>query len=570
MITSIGIENFRAFGERMDIPLRPVTLFFGANSVGKSTILNVFNLFKQSIDYGEKGRVLVPRVKGGIRDLGSYQDFVNDHDVSKNIKIEIGYESKYQYYVDAFVANGVTVEYEFNFSAQSREIGFASLTFKYRGEMLARFEPVDKLPYFLLKDSYNNGYDPSRSSEHVLICTEITSDLDFWDKILQMDAKRGFELLDEEEAKRKADWRLSLWELRAELKSIERSNIKAIERSNNIVFELKSLIKGSRLARSLLDFEQNDVENTDPLALLKRVIDLQRVIESMEFFCKERSPKNLAELASHLIGKIALPHNGLALRPIRFDQALSDIMSLARLRLPLDVLRGLDVLCIGLNRDFSSLLPLGPFRNAPERFYMFSGTRPSSVGRKGESLSDLIFKDQDVLLKTNKWLQRLNLGYEMNVRPLGENNPDLYEVLLRDISREPSVEVNLTDVGFGVSQILPFVVQAVSASNQIISIEQPEVHIHPKLQADLGDLLAEVANSDRNVQLLIETHSEHLVLRLQKLIRDGKLSKDKVAIINITKGPSGSTAQHMLMDDSGEFLTEWPGGFFTERLNELF
>ena len=70
----------------------------------------------------------------------------------------------------------------------------------------------------------------------------------------------------------------------------------------------------------------------------------------------------------------------------------------------------------------------------------------------------------------------------------------------------------MPDVGFGVSQLLPFIVQSLVAEKQIISIEQPEVHVHPKLQADLGDLLAAAIKKENPNQFLIETHSEHLIL----------------------------------------------------------
>ena len=111
--------------------------------------------------------------------------------------------------------------------------------------------------------------------------------------------------------------------------------------------------------------------------------------------------------------------------------------------------------------------------------------------------------------------------------------------------------------------------QSLSSQEQIISIEQPEVHIHPKLQADLGDLLAETIRDPYSHQFLVETHSEHLILRLQRLVRQGNLTPDDVSVIYVSRGVEGSTAKRLHLDENGRFVDDWPGGFFAERLREL-
>ena len=138
-----------------------------------------------------------------------------------------------------------------------------------------------------------------------------------------------------------------------------------------------------------------------------------------------------------------------------------------------------------------------------------------------------------------------------------------------DKRRKPPVEVGISDVGFGISQLLPFIVQSLVSQKKIITIEQPEVHVHPKLQADIGDLLAEAIKKPKSNQFIIETHSEHLVLRLQKLVRTGKLKPKDISIIYVTRGKDGSDALQLRVDEEGDFIDEWPEGFFSERLIEL-
>ena len=104
---------------------------------------------------------------------------------------------------------------------------------------------------------------------------------------------------------------------------------------------------------------------------------------------------------------------------------------------------------------------------------------------------------------------------------------------------------------------------------QIISIEQPEVHVHPKLQADIGDLLAAAIKKSNPNQFIVETHSEHLILRLQRLVRKQQIKPEDVSVIYVSRGPEGAKAERLHLDEDGDFIDEWPNGFFAERLNEL-
>ena len=139
----------------------------------------------------------------------------------------------------------------------------------------------------------------------------------------------------------------------------------------------------------------------------------------------------------------------------------------------------------------------------------------------------------------------------------------------KERANQELVNVALPDVGFGISQLLPFVVQSLVSAKQIISIEQPEVHVHPKLQADLGDLLAEAIQKPRQNQFIIETHSEHLVLRLQRLVYEKKLKPEQVSVIYVSRGPEGAETQRLRLDEDGDFIDDWPNGFFPERLREM-
>jgi hypothetical protein len=160
------------------------------------------------------------------------------------------------------------------------------------------------------------------------------------------------------------------------------------------------------------------------------------------------------------------------------------------------------------------------------------------------------------------------------------------EIHLRD--KDKGTTVSLQDVGVGVSQVLPVIINAFGKQNEFIAIEQPEIHIHPALQAELGDLFIESALGENKNTFLLETHSEHLILRLLRRIRetaegdmedwpedlrkacpDGIRPED-VAVLYVEPGEEGAKVIELPITPDGDFSRPWPGGFFGERSKELF
>ena len=176
---------------------------------------------------------------------------------------------------------------------------------------------------------------------------------------------------------------------------------------------------------------------------------------------------------------------------------------------------------------FSGICYLGPRREYPRPHYIWEGNHPDGVGQHGREMVSALFSGRLQLLNLDeqvpRWLKHLNLidSYRLVSVSDRENG---YEFLVK--KHKGGTEVRLTDVGFGVSQVLPVIVLCYYVpEGSILILEQPEAHLHPNVQAKLADVLIDVVKN-RNIQIILESHSEHLLHRLTRRIAEGKFSAE--------------------------------------------
>ncbi len=228
---------------------------------------------------------------------------------------------------------------------------------------------------------------------------------------------------------------------------------------------------------------------------------------------------------------------------------------------------------------FSGIAYLGPLREYPKRSYVWAGESPLDVGRRGElavpallasrSMGRVISpgprkRRQTVEERVGYWLQRMKLVDSFMLEPLAENRK-VYE--LRVSTRSGGPQVLIMDVGFGVSQILPVLVLCYYVpEGSIILLEQPEIHLHPSVQADLADVLIDVVNN-RNVQIIVESHSEHLLRRLQRRIAEEELAADKAALYFCRIEGGESQIERLHLDLFGN-ITNWPQDFWADEMSD--
>ena len=234
---------------------------------------------------------------------------------------------------------------------------------------------------------------------------------------------------------------------------------------------------------------------------------------------------------------------------------------------------------------------LGPLREAPSRDYLWERSRPADIGEKGErTIAALISSEQrqywQNLAKYKKkwplgyivahWLRELSLLEDFKVSEIAEGS-NRYEVRVQTARRSPSVL--LTDVGFGVAQVLPVLTLLYYVpEGSTVLLERPELHLHPMAQAELADVIIHSA-THRNIQVILESHSEHLLLRMQRRIAESKAEQqqsegtshqvvaDNFKFYFCRRDKRVSRIQELELDSYGNILN-WPENFFGDAFSE--
>jgi predicted ATPase len=221
---------------------------------------------------------------------------------------------------------------------------------------------------------------------------------------------------------------------------------------------------------------------------------------------------------------------------------------------------------VALEEVFKNSFYIGPLRAEPRRVYVTSGETPQDVGLRGERSVDVLKSvsgDPDqisrLFKKVSHWLSKFDMALDVNLRQLTDGY-----FFVELTNPHTKVPVNLADTGFGGSQVLPVIVQGFYAPDQsLLMFEQPEIHLHPRSQATLGDLFIDIA--DDNKRLIVETHSEHMISRVQRRIAEGTVRREDVAIHYFEPNEGGTRVFEIKLNEDGQFVDDGlPENFFAE------
>jgi len=444
MLKKLQIKNFKGWEDTGEIRMAPITLFFGANSSGKSSIGQFLMMLKQTVESFDLGAVLFPGGNRSAVQLGSFRDMVHHHDLRRRI------------------------------------------SFSYQWDLESEISFVDPI---------------SRSNF------------------------RGSELH---------------FEAIAGIGESAQSSIELISMSYRLIEANSEVLR--------VGMERQDKGG------YKMV--------SEGFVVKRRQEGRKWSLGA--------PRHFYAF-PDRVGLYHQNADSVPLLNLEHEKL-------------FSSLFYLGPLRTKTDRLYPSSETKPESVGYSGENTI------MAMIAANHRWynfsenqrkkqiegvvaseLKNMGLLEDISIKRIPPDRRE-YEVKVR--TRGSLDLVDLPDVGFGISQVLPVLVQCFYAPrNSIIIMEQPEIHLHPSAQSALADVMIDViksreAGENRNIQLIIETHSEHFLRRLQRRIAEGVITAQQVAAYFADTSKSSATLEPLQIDMFGN-ISNWPEDFFGDQMEDI-
>lgn len=554
MLTAIRLGNFKAFADTQRIPIRPLTLIFGANSSGKSSIIHSFLLAHHAID---KGILDVHRteVGGDAVDLGGFRQYVHRRD--SNRRVEWAVELDVAYLKRRLV------------------------------ELLA---PVHRVAVSVtIGIQLDNEGNPVQGAAPEVQSYEIEAD---GSSVLKMSRRRdGTMRMD----------RLS---------------------HDHPVFRevLRAIVETSTTTPSLLPSDFEGLSGA-----------VEAIVPGLDARVQRFLPSGLSR-----VEKKSSTMDQPTLFPVSRGRREEDLADALRFFLPRTVNDMMSGLFEAISKELSRVSYLGPLRSYPPRHLAFSQHHDPNWHAGGGYTWDIVRKDSHIRSMVNEWLgspNRLQTPYELVIRELvgtdqlerlyfdrigelaeeqltaddeseSDEAPDGIWTIIRDpeteakrfrekishsdidrlneltlIDRRFNTRVSHRDIGLGVSQVLPVLVSAYAHSNKIIAIEQPEIHLHPALQADLGDVFIESALGDRRNTFVLESHSEHLLLRIMRRMRETAKREKKIqfdvtpadVMVLFVERVNGKTlVREMPLNEYGELVKAWPGGFFEEGFKEVF
>ena len=642
VLTGITIKNFKNTNDPIHIDFKPITLLFGPNSAGKSTIIQALHY---AYEIFERANINADTtiLGGDTLNLGGFKRLIYNHDLSLPMSLSFNLNL-----TDIDISDWC----DFNYNKQNKEISVNSVfnsstalkvkycddTDSYNTNTFARsshiYENTSTSLPVKKKEIKENIILNADKIKNAILKIKIQWDLQLeipivkeyeihinGTKILQIylssdkkitscdifyhDIFSGIDSFIQEifnESKEKAD--------------IEQEKIreKEIDESNKQEKIIKQEKIFSEQLKSLDSQHANEIDVNHKAKLQKDAIKILH--NKNEFLNKHKQTKNekwdLDETEAfneykkenisygktiittvEINQKSALPNWDQAiLFKLDIDNSIND----KNLNTLLDTIGGVIIAPGNILRScLRKFSYIGPLREIPPRNYSPRLSPNKSRWSSGIAAWDILYnKDKTFLETLNYWIgkERLDTGYKIEIKKIIEINPDINisdelikklpikkKLILRELTS--NIEVYPQDIGVGISQVLPIVVGILNAEDGIFAMEQPELHIHPALQVALGDIfISQVNNNTKDVCFVIETHSEHLLLRFLRRIRettDNELPSDidsftpeQLAVYFIDNDSNIMPITKIGIDKDGDFQTNWPKGFFIERGEELF
>ena len=612
-LTRLEIENFKGIGERQVIEIRPITLLFGPNSAGKSTILQAVEYLHQVL----QGNLLDSDTNSASEAGQEWSDFeslVHCHNLKKVIRIKADVRLNENFYDEYFPINWATQkdsippEHELP-SEEHAFLGrewFVGLPINYitGNPQISKVTDVAVAIEVAWKDASNQIFPKMSSAylrsleidinnQHIITIRPRQPSLLYGKTIIEVNY--GHYLLNGSDSVNEAVYRLpdhsNIYNLQEKKKKWPLEHGEEVDAQDNDVEGNKSDQSGRDVISPFFKeiFEVIYENNSELDEIVPEVIGKLSISEfdlnslaSYEFYPNKDSN----------VAGTSFPINFVSTNPnaskeggrwLRLQEIFSELISAP-------IKSTLGATDASSASSFSPSSVIGPLRSIPPR------------GKSGTILDDT--DDLKSIQEVNHWLEnRFELDYAIKrfksklvpevaskttkgLEDYISNRSSQDEAITKLYDKRRDIYLDFVDVGVGISQLVPVIVAAIYADGNfgLIKIEQPELHVHPTIQVKLGDLFIESAREHEGMEriFLIETHSEHLLLRLLRRIQEATdnelppntvgLKAEDLSVIYVepvrTEKRIRTRVKRMKVDKTGEF--DWPNGFFDERYGELF
>lgn len=519
MIDSIAVKNYKAFRDAK-LEVKPITILLGANSVGKSSLLQLFLLLKQTATFGAKSDKVPLKMYGPFTNMGSFENLFHNKNSKEVIEISISFKS------EKLLKEISTLHKDFIKFINSIPYFFPVKKFldiRQPSEISAR------------KEMTTNRASFQRRTKDIINILKSERMQDYRDTLAFV-ARNQTEIAPNDVFNSSFESFMATYDFLSSFATVTKMEQSQCTVSYTLCLKDKRL-KVCGLKLSVNDKLMFDFDSLEPL---KVVAPSSKVTDSDALYVKQcfNTYTNIFDVFS-----------GNKANGEKSSTLANYIVAVVNIFLKY------------LKNEFnpSAIQHIRPLRANPQRYYVIDDEKltPYASTLDGDRLIEILRDNETVKEKVNDWLKKYNLSIKI------EQSEDVIHhiKIVQD-----NVELDIPDVGFGISQILPILVQAYcSPKNTITIIEQPEIHLHPILQADVADLLRQSASIEKPI--IVETHSEYFLRRIRRRVATKEMSSSDVSIYLLsgkTKDRDYTEMKRLDMSETGTF--EWPSDYYDGEL----
>ncbi len=574
-ITALRVGKFKAFADTQYIPLRPLTLIFGANSSGKSSILHSLLLSHHAIQTGELD-VHWTKAGGESVDLGGFGQYIHKRNINSEVEWAVDIDPKKINLADQELINLLK-------NVQKLTVGVSIGTRGGKGQVRVRS--------FFIEGDGRRILNMSSRPKGRLQLDSLDDEHPIMRELIKaiLEANTFREVSDEAYEEIKAIINLLVPEITARVSRFLPTKIQVGEEGDNPHYQPNPRPgKTADLLETVLLVLPYRLNN-----FIEAITDtIGQEISKLRYLGPFRTypPRHFAFSRQQDVNWYAgggyawdiLLNNSEVRQKVNAWLGDSDRMKTPyelKVRKLLSDSQLATELYPRLTKSLHDLTAKLIFHAAG-----FGGEIEEQVERLRGDLEaaginldnpDNFLPEIETLVSMMTDVDNVSETWVNEITDRGEKISDL--VLMDKRTKTP---VSHRDVGIGVSQVIPILVSCYGLSDAFIAIEQPEIHLHPKLQAELGDVFIASALGEQKNNFILETHSEHLLLRIMRRMRETynnelpegclPVRPEDVSVLFVDTDSKGSIVREMPLNKRGELVKAWPGGFFEEGLEEVF